>query len=205
MITIVDYGLGNLASVRNALRAIGAGAEISSDPAAVTRASALVLPGVGAAGAGMERLRALGLERALQETAAKGVPILGICLGMQMLFDESDEGEVRCLGLIRGRVRLLRTREKVPQIGWNRAALPPESPLRTGVLADQHFYFVHSYVCDPADPDTVAARTTYGETFCSAVAHGSIWGTQFHPERSGHAGLHLLRHYLHTLAPGTLR
>ena len=192
MIAIVDYGLGNLASVRNAFHAVGAEARVTSDPDAIREAAGVVLPGVGAASAGMERLRKRGLDRVVHEIAHAGRPLLGICLGMQLLFDRSEEGEVDCLGLIPGTVRLLRSSEKIPHIGWNQAMFAPDAPFRQGLSPDPYFYFVHSYVCDPRDASTVAAWTDYGERFCSAVYQGRIWGTQFHPERSGQTGLRLI-------------
>lgn len=196
MIAIVDYGLGNLASVRNAFAAIGSDAELTSDPERIGRASGLVLPGVGAASAGMERLRARGLEPVIRDAALSGKPVLGLCLGMQLLFEQSEEGDVPCLGLIPGTVRLLRTEEKIPQIGWNQVAPQGSGELWQHLPARPYFYFVHSYVCEPLDRSAVAGITEYGETFCSVVASGSIWGTQFHPERSGKTGLRLLRNFV---------
>jgi glutamine amidotransferase len=214
MIAVVDYGLGNLASVRNALRAVGADVGVTSDRQQIERAAGVVLPGVGAARAGMERLCVLGLDGVVREVALQGMPLLGLCLGMQLLFDRSEEGDAECLGLIPGTVRLLRDAPKVPQIGWNQVR-PPDlayrqgeqegaagSPLRR-LLGDDnapspYFYFVHSYVCVPDDPAVVAGVTDYGETFCSAAECGTIWGTQFHPERSGRTGLRLLRGFVET-------
>jgi glutamine amidotransferase len=196
MIAVVDYGLGNVASVRNALRATGAEAELTSDPERIRRATGVVLPGVGAASAGMERLRARALDGVVQEVAQEGKPLLGICLGMQLLFDRSEEGSVECLGVIPGTVRLLHGQEKVPHIGWNQVAPRAESELWYGLPAELYFYFVHSYVCDPRDLSVSAGTTEYGETFCSAVQSGSVWGTQFHPERSGRVGLQLIRNFV---------
>ena len=201
MIAIVDYGLGNLASVRNAFRAVGADVSVTSDPDVIRSASGVVLPGVGAASAGMERLRERGLDRVVHEVASTERPLLGICLGMQLLFDRSDEGGADCLGLIPGTVRLLRSDEKIPHIGWNQAAFEPDAPLRQGLPPDPYFYFVHSYVCEPLDASVVAARTEYGERFCSAVCQRQIWGTQFHPERSGRTGLRLIRSFVDSLQP----
>ena len=206
MIAIVDYGLGNLASVRNAFRANGAEALVTSDPDALRRASGLVLPGVGTASAGMERLRARRLDGVVKQVAESGTPLLGICLGMQLLFDRSEEGDVTCLGLLPGDVRLLRGGEKIPHIGWNQVMHQGSGDLWRHVPRDPYFYFVHSYVCDPLDPAICAGTTEYGERFCSVVAHGSIWGTQFHPERSGQVGLGLIRNFVEscstTILPG---
>lgn len=195
MILIVDYGLGNLASVRNAFRAVGADVQVSSSPEDVARADGLVLPGVGAASAGMERLRQHGLEGPIREAASSSVPVLAICLGMQLLFDRSEEGDATCLGLIGGTVRRLRGEIKVPHTGWNEVRVESGNGLFAGVSSDPYYYFVHSYVCEPLDPGVVAGTTEYGGTFCSAVQWDSIWGTQFHPERSGTEGLRLIANF----------
>lgn len=195
MIAVVDYGLGNLASVRNALARVGAVAEIVSDPEGLSNADGLILPGVGAAAAGMERMRARELDQTVVERARAGVPILGVCLGMQLLFDRSEEGDAECLGLLPGTVRRLEGPVKVPHIGWNQVEARPESSMFAGLGEREYFYFVHSYICIPADESIAAGRTDYGETFNSAVADGPIWGTQFHPERSGEAGLQLIANF----------
>lgn len=196
MIAILDYGLGNLASVRNAFCAAGAEATVTSDEDVIRQASGVVFPGVGAAGAGMEWLRARGLDVVVREVAASERPLLGICLGMQLLFDRSEEGDVECLGLIPGTVRLLRGEVKIPHIGWNQVAVQAEAPLWQHLPPAPYFYFVHSYICRPLDPSAVAGVTEHGETFCSAVACGAIWGTQFHPERSGQMGQRLIRNFV---------
>lgn len=195
MIVIVDYGLGNLASVRNALTRVGAESEIVSDPNGLDGASGLILPGVGAASAGMEHMRARGLDTAVLRTARAGTPILGICLGMQLLFDRSEEGDAACLGLLPGTVRRLEGPVKVPHIGWNEVEAKPGSPMFAGLGERTYFYFVHSYICAPENEAMVAATTEYGETFASAVVDGPVWGTQFHPERSGEAGLQLIANF----------
>lgn len=196
MIAIVDFGLGNLASVRNAFLACGARVTVTDDSAAVRRAAAIVLPGVGAAGAGMAGLRRRRLVEPVIEAVRAGVPLLGHCLGMQLLFAESEEnGGTTCLGLLEGRVRRLRGEVKIPHIGWNDVATTP-SPMWDDLPASPYFYFVHSYACHPTDPAVVAGTTEHGERFCSAVSSGSIWGAQFHPERSGTAGLTVIRNFV---------
>lgn len=200
MIAIVDYGLGNLASVRNAFRAVGADVEVTSEPERIHQASGIVLPGVGAASAGMKLLRARGLDEVVQDIARADVPLLGICLGMQLLFERSEEGDAECLGLIRGTARLLRGGEKVPHIGWNQVATENRNRLWHKLPPNPYFYFVHSYVCDPADTSVSAGRTEYGEIFCSAVECGSVWGLQFHPERSGRTGLQLIGNFVERCA-----
>lgn len=195
MIAIVDYGLGNLASVYNALTAVGASVVRTSDPEAIRRADGVVLPGVGAASAGMDRLRQQGLDQVVVEVARAGRPLLGLCLGMQLLFDYSEEGATRCLGILPGAVRLLRVDLKVPHIGWNQVKTECGTSLWHALPHDPYFYFVHSYVCEPSDLAVVTGVTEYGKAFCSAVASESIWGVQFHPERSGEGGLQLIRNF----------
>jgi imidazole glycerol-phosphate synthase subunit HisH len=196
MIAIVDYDLGNLASVRNAFAEVGARAERTADPETIREADGVVLPGVGAASAGMERLRARGLQDVVLEVARSGRPLLGLCLGMQLLFEHSEEGAASCLGLLPGSVRLMQVDLKVPHIGWNQVRTSSRTNLWKGLPADPYFYFVHSYVCVPADQSLSAGESEYGETFCSAVTSGLIWGVQFHPERSGKNGLQLIRNFV---------
>ncbi|MDQ2743068.1 MAG: imidazole glycerol phosphate synthase subunit HisH [Chloroflexota bacterium] len=196
MIVIVDYGLGNLASVRNAFLAAGAEVAITADPAIVSRATGLVLPGVGAASAGMRQLRARNLEQPVLAAAQGGRPVLGLCLGMQLLFDGSEEGDTTCLGLLPGTVELLQGAMKVPHIGWNQVTRQGPSLLWDDLPHDPYFYFVHSYICRPRDPAMIAGTTDYGGPFCSVVAAGTIWGTQFHPERSGRIGQQLIRNFV---------
>lgn len=190
-IAVIDYGAGNLRSIRRALEAAGAGVTITADPAAVRRADAVVFPGVGAAGAAMERLHRLGLVEAIGEVVAADRPFLGICLGMQLLFEHQEEGDTHGLGLLRGRVHTLGNSLKVPQIGWNRVRWVADAAgYESREEAD--FYFVHSYVVSPGDPRDIVAISRYGEVFPSIVRHGQVSGTQFHPEKSGPAGLRLV-------------
>lgn len=195
MIAIVDYGAGNLRSIKRALETVGADAVITTDPAIIAAADAIVFPGVGHAGAAMERLHGLGLPPVLQETIAAGKPFLGICLGMQLLFAHQDEGDVEGLGLLPGRVRRLSGPIKVPHMGWNRSRLVHDGPLgATG--NERYYYFVHSYAVEPAVPADIAAEASYGHSFPSIIIHDNIWGTQFHPEKSGAAGLEVLRAFV---------
>jgi glutamine amidotransferase len=213
-IAIVDYGLGNLFSVERAFSAQGASASITSDPAALAAAEGVVLPGVGAFGEGMQNLEQLGLAGEVRRLAMAGKPTLGICLGMQLLMDESEElGSWRGLGLIPGRVvRFTRSTdrpEKVPQIGWNTID-PPNAhgsstwtgTLLDGILPGEFVYFVHSY-CVLADvPSDLLAETEYGGTrFCSVAVRANVMGCQFHPEKSGDAGLRLIRNFLASIQP----
>jgi glutamine amidotransferase len=191
VITVVDYGAGNLRSIRRALESAGAEVRVSSNPDEIARAEGVVLPGVGAAGHAMEKLHQLDLADALLESSASGKPLLGICLGMQLLFEHQDEGGVQGLGLLPGRIRGLAGPVKVPHMGWNLSRLTRSGPL--GAAGDErYYYFVHSFVAEPDNPSDVVADVQYGERFPSIVARDNVWGTQFHPEKSGHDGLRLI-------------
>ena len=195
MIAVVDYGAGNLRSIRRALEAAGAEVVVTPDPATVAAADAVVLPGVGAAGHAMESLDRLGMTPVLKQVADGGKPLLGICLGMQILFGPQEEGDTAGLGLLPGRVRRLRGAVKVPHIGWNRSRVVRDGPLgQTG--DERYYYFVHSFVAIPEDPADGAAETEYGESFPSVIVHDNVWGTQFHPELSGDDGLALVRAFV---------
>ena len=201
MIAIIDYKAGNLTSVQLAFNALGCETAISSDPQVILTATRVVFPGVGAAGSAMANLQSLGLIPVLKETAARGTPFLGICLGTQILFDSSEEdGATVCLGILPGRVPRFQPadrREKVPQIGWNQVKAVRPHPLLNGIADESEFYFVHSYYPAPADPSLAVGTTAYaGVTFSSMVARGNVAATQFHPEKSGRIGLRLLQNFL---------
>lgn len=202
-VAIVDYGLGNLYSVRRACAHAGLEAEITGDPEAVASAPGIVLPGVGAFGDAMATLERLGLAPVLREAAAKDVPFMGVCLGVQLLMTESLEfGRHAGLGILAGRVVPFEKPEepghvlKIPQIGWNRvkpAKAWAGTPME-GVAPGSHMYFVHSFYVKPDDPAVILSVTRYGHIeFCSSVARGNLFACQFHPERSGPAGLELYR------------
>lgn len=205
LITIVDYGMGNLRSVQKAFEHIGAAAAVSSDPEAIEAAPAVVLPGVGAFGDAMANLRRAGLVEPIRRAIGDGRPLLGICLGQQLLFEESEEmGRHQGLGVFRGRV--LRFSEgaaderkpirlKVPHIGWNQIHLRRPSPLLAGVMDGDFVYFVHSYYVAPADPQVILATTDYGVDFASVVGRDNVFGIQFHPEKSQDVGLRILRNF----------
>jgi len=194
-IAVVDHGAGNLRSITRALEAAGARPVITTDPEAIRAADAIVLPGVGAAHAAMTRLDDLGLTGLLRERCRDGAPFLGICLGMQLLFGHQEEGDTDGLGVLPGRVRMLRPGVKIPQIGWNRVRAAVDGPLGPAG-SEGDFYFVHSFVADDADPADVVGVTRYGEAFPSVVARGNVWGAQFHPEKSGDSGLRLVRSWV---------
>jgi len=206
MTTIIDYKAGNLTSVRLAFGALGAEVRVTDDPAEVRRATRIVFPGVGAAGAAMANLRALGLDDVIRERVRAGVPFLGICLGMQILFDSSEEdGGVETLGILKGNVVRFQPSTfiphpssfKIPHMGWNEAARERAHPLLAGIPDRSHFYFVHSYHPVPADDADVVCRTSYNDvSFASVVSRGNVAATQFHPEKSGETGLRILRNFV---------
>ena len=201
MIAIVDYRAGNLTSVKRALEFLGHRCEITDDADKIRGAERVILPGVGAAGSTMENLRALGLADVLRrDVAAAGKPFLGICIGIQVLFDRSEEDAADCLGIIAGHVTRYPASIdgrplKVPQIGWNRVRQSRAHPIFAGVPDNTHFYFVNSYYPVPADPGVVIAESDYGVNFVAAVASRRVIATQFHLEKSGAAGLKLLDNF----------
>jgi glutamine amidotransferase len=201
VIAVVDYGIGNLRSAEKALQHLGVDARLSSDPREIERADKVVLPGVGAFGACMSALRASGLEIVTKEAATDGRPFLAVCIGMQMLFDASDESPgMSGLGIIEGRVTKLPSTVRLPQMGWNTLEINEGSKLCAGLPEPAWLYFVHSYVPEPADPTVVAAWCEYGRRFAAAIEAGPVWATQFHPEKSGDVGLALLDNFVRTSA-----
>lgn len=193
---IIDYGVGNLRSVEKAFAAVGCDAVVSADEEILQTVDRLVLPGVGAFGACMRALTERGFDRLVTERVAQGTPLLGVCVGMQMLFEESEEfGTTRGLGLLPGRVIRFSDDLVVPQVGWNQISQRQAHPLLQGIADGAFFYFVHSYYCEPADSSFVLGETDYGVAYASVVAHENISGVQFHPEKSQAAGLRLLANF----------
>lgn len=198
MLALVDYGAGNVRSVEKALRAVGADVLLTQEPADVLRADKVVLPGVGAFADCMTALCALGMVEVLKEVASRGVPFLGICVGMQVLFDVGEEmGICEGLGLLPGRVVrfALPPEFKVPHTGWNQIAPRVATPLLAGLPEGAWAYFNHGYYCQ-AQPDDVLATAEYGDPFPCVVGQGSLYGVQFHPEKSQQVGLQLLRNFV---------
>lgn len=193
---IIDYGVGNLRSVEKAFGAGVVDAVVSANESVLRAAEKLVLPGVGAFRACMEALAERGFDRIVRERVEAGTPLLGVCVGMQMLFDESEEfGVARGLGFLRGRVRRFPEGLRVPQVGWNQVAWRRSHALAEGIGTGEFFYFVHSYFCDAPDEDVVVGVTEYGLSYASVVARANVCGVQFHPEKSQTAGLRLLRNF----------
>jgi glutamine amidotransferase len=200
-IAIVDYGMGNLRSVQKAFAQVGVPAEVTRDPAAIERAAGVVLPGVGAFGACMDNLRAYGLTAVVRRVVERGRPFLGICLGLQLLFEESEEfGPVQGLGLLAGRVVRLRAPAddpgfRIPHMGWNQIQKRKHPPALAGVDDGAFVYFVHSYVVEPRDSALIATVTDYGGEFVSSVARANLFACQFHPEKSQRIGLRILANF----------
>ncbi len=203
-VAVVDYGMGNLASVAKALERVGASVDLTADVAVVRQASAIVLPGVGAFRDAATLLRDSGLGEAIVARIAAGVPFLGVCLGLQLLFQSSGEGgRWEGLGVLPGTVERLRTTLKVPQMGWNELQWRPAgAAMSRGVLARSYVYFVHSYAAAPTAPEDIAATVDYGGEVVAAVARDNVWAVQFHPEKSSAVGLSLLQGFV-TTAGGT--
>jgi len=198
MIGVIDYGASNLQSVAHALAHLQVEARLVRAPGELDGLRAILLPGVGAFGAGMDQLRAAGFEEPIRRLAAAGVPLLGICLGMQFLFDISEEmGEHRGLGLLPGRVvRFPNGALKVPHMGWNQLHRVQDSPLLDGVPDGGYAYFVHSYYVQAQRPEDVLAQTDYGLDFPSVVGRANVFGVQFHPEKSQQVGLRILQNFV---------
>jgi glutamine amidotransferase len=210
-VTIIDYGMGNLFSIERAIRAAGGISEISGDRDVIQNAEGLILPGVGAFGEAMRQLTDTGIDKTIVEFVKSGKPLLGICLGMQLLMNESYEfGHHTGLGLVEGKVVRFQeptgseNKYKLPQIGWNRIELPPDfedtrwnDTILKGIKPGSFFYFVHSYICLPDKQNDVLATTKYGkDTYCSVVCKKNVSGCQFHPERSGKEGLLIYKNFL---------
>ena len=203
-IAIIDYGMGNLKSVKKAFAAIGFEAEITAEPAKVLKADKVVLPGVGAFRDAIEELHRTGLAQATREVVQRGTPVLGICLGMQLLFDKSYEyGEHAGLGLLPGKIIKMTTEDmknekgeslKIPHMGWNNLELIKKAPLFTGLEQGSSVYFVHSYYLE-TEEDVVSAYTTYGKRIAVAAQRNNLFATQFHPEKSGSIGLSILKNF----------
>jgi len=204
---VVDYGAGNLVSIEQALTRVGAVVSIARDPDGFGDADAVVVPGVGAAAPALERLAAAGLVEPLVAWISAGRPYLGICLGLQLLFDGSDEDGAVTFGVIAGRTTRLVGAPTLPHIGWNQVERIREHPAFAGIAAGADFYFVHSYAGTPGGPEgeaAVLARTSHGSPFVSAIARANVLGVQFHPERSGSDGLRLLSNVVALVADGGL-
>ena len=195
-VAIIDYGVGNLRSVEKAFAAMGCEAVVSSDEGVLRKAERLVLPGVGAFAACMKALKERGFDRLVMQRASEGTPLLGVCVGMQILFDESEEFvATRGLGLMRGSVRRFSNDLVVPHVGWNRIQQKKSHSLFEGIANGSFCYFVHSFYCEPLDKSVIVGETEYGVRYASVVADRNVCGVQFHPEKSQEVGLRMLRNF----------
>ncbi len=195
-IAIIDYGVGNLRSVEKAIHAAGGDVVVTSDEKTLRAAEKLVLPGVGAFKTCMSELQARGFDQLVLERVGDGTPLLGVCVGMQMLFESSEEfGDTPGLGIMKGKVRRFAVDLQVPHVGWNQIEFTRENPLLNSIENGSFFYFVHSYYCEAADEDDVIGKTEYGGPYASVVSRGTVCGVQFHPEKSQDVGLQLLRNF----------
>ena len=197
MIAVIDYGAGNLRSVVNAISCLGYKANVTTSPAEVLESQAVILPGVGAAADTMASLRRQGLDSPIRQFIAGGKPFLGVCIGMQVLLSDTEEGgSHQCLGVIPGRVRRFAPGLKVPHMGWNQLKQKRAHPVFEGIAEGANFYFVHSYYVEPEDRGLVAGETEYGIPFCSVIARDNLVATQFHPEKSGEVGLKVYDNFI---------
>lgn len=198
MVAIIDYDAGNIKSVEKALRFLGQEAEVTRDRERIRKADKVILPGVGAFGDAMEKLSQYGLTEVIKETVDKGTPFLGICLGLQLLFDRSDEAPgVEGLGILKGEILKIPEREglKIPHMGWNSLEFPREGRLFRGMKPNPYVYFVHSYYLKASEEEIVTAETEYGVKIHASVEKGNVYACQFHPEKSGETGLQILKNF----------
>ena len=204
-IAIIDYDAGNIRSVQKALEECGADARITADADDIIAADGVVFPGQGACDASMRSIRERGLFDVIKQSIDSGKPFLGVCLGLQLLLESSEEGDEPCLAILKGSTKRLPPEKtdqaglKIPHMGWNSVALSIQHPVFDGIPQQSYFYFVHSYYADPKDKNIVAGTTNYGIDFCSAVAWDNVAAVQFHPEKSGAVGLSLYRNFLDIL------
>jgi len=200
LIAVIDYGAGNLRSVVNAITRLGYEPRVTSDPAEVLHARAVILPGVGAAADAMTNLKKRKLDATIRRLIEEDRPLMGVCLGLQMLLNGTEEGGwIECLGIIPGRVRKMSFKDKnlkIPHMGWNQVKQTKSHPIFNGVPDGANFYFVHSYYAEPEDKSLVAGETEYGISFCSVLARGNLVAMQFHPEKSGDIGLKIYDNFI---------
>jgi len=202
-IAIIDYGAGNLRSVANAVTSLGYPPTITSSPDEVLAASAVILPGVGAAADTMRNLAATDMSRVIRQLISEERPLFAVCMGMQVMLEATEEGGWhQCLGIVPGTVRKLRTDGKIPHMGWNQVKQKITHPVFDNIPDKASFYFVHSYYADPEDASVIAGTTDYGVSFCSVMIQGSLVATQFHPEKSGEHGLRMYANFLRMALKG---
>lgn len=195
-IAVIDYQAGNLRSVEKALVRTGADALVTSNPSAIESCDGIIFPGQGACDSSMINLKNRSLDNLILQLIAAKKPFMGVCLGLQLLLETSEEGEEKCLGLIAGTVKRFPEGKKIPHMGWNEVNIKSDHPVLATLPNNSHFYFIHSYYADPTDKDIIAATTKYGVEFCSAVAFQNVVAVQFHPEKSGDIGLEIYKNFV---------
>tara|TARA_B100001123_G_C15045693_1_gene921407 strand:- start:229 stop:867 length:639 start_codon:yes stop_codon:yes gene_type:complete len=196
IITVIDYQAGNIRSVEKALEKSGASVRVSGKASDLEKSDAVVFPGQGSCDSSMVNLRNQGLDEVLVEWINSGKPFMGVCLGLQLLLEESDEGDEKGLGVLEGRVEKLPEGQKIPHMGWNSVRFTTDHPVFKGVSQNSYFYFVHSYIAVPKASSIIAGHTEYGRDFCSAVAFDNVVAVQFHPEKSGENGLNIYKNFV---------
>ena len=201
-ITIVNYQAGNLRSVQKALEKVGANVQVSSDPDEILSSDGVVFPGQGACDSSMKNLRKKQLDMIITDVIKQGKPFLGVCLGMQLLLENSEEGNENCLGILSGKVRELPNSMKIPHMGWNQVKILRDNLLFKNIPQHSFFYFVHSFYSDPNQNEVVSGITDYGIEFCSALSFGNVNAVQFHPEKSGLTGLKIYENFLRYFVKG---
>ena len=195
-LVVIDYDSGNLRSVTRAIESQGVVPLVTGNPKHFAGAAALILPGVGSGPAAMAALENRRLVPPIKEFIDSGKPFLGICLGLQLLMERTEEGDSHCLGVVKGQTKLLPSGQKIPHMGWNSVRFKIQHPLLNGIPQDSYFYFVHSYYANPENPNAIAGTTEYGIPFCSIYSEGNLVATQFHPEKSGSLGLRLYKNFI---------
>ena len=196
LVALLDYQAGNIKSVENALKYSGSEVIVTSDPDVIDRANAIVFPGQGSCVSSMANIKSKGLDLSIKKSIASGKPFLGVCLGLQLLLETSEEGDTECLGIIEGKVKRFQDGLKIPHMGWIEALVTLDHPVFSGIPEKNFFYFVHSYYALPTDIKLISSVTEYGIEFCSSIAYDNVIAVQFHPEKSGDIGLKLYKNFV---------
>ena len=200
LVALLDYQAGNIKSVENALKYSGSEVIVTSDPDVIDRANAIVFPGQGSCVSSMANIKSKGLDLSIKKSIASGKPFLGVCLGLQLLLETSEEGDTECLGIVEGKVKRFQDGLKIPHMGWNEVLVTLDHPVFSGIPEKNFFYFVHSYYALPTDIKLISSVTEYGIEFCSSIAYDNVVAVQFHPEKSGDIGLKLYKNFINFIS-----
>ena len=200
LVALLDYQAGNIKSVENALKYSGSEVIVTSDPDVIDRANAIVFPGQGSCVPSMANIKSKGLDLSIKKSIASGKPFLGVCLGLQLLLETSEEGDTECLGIVEGKVKRFQDGLKIPHMGWNEVLVTLDHPVFSGIPEKNFFYFVHSYYALPTDIKLISSVTEYGIEFCSSIAYDNVVAVQFHPEKSGDIGLKLYKNFINFIS-----